>query len=67
MRSQQPVTYKLSEIIITTIELVVPQDEGIEAELIDSLADFFTTVVLEVHGSLRAARQKVTSDGADQI
>ena len=66
MDHRQLVTHKLSKIIIATVELVVPQDECIEAELVDSFPNPLATVILEVHGSLRAARQNVTQDGADQ-
>lgn len=63
---KQPATHELGEIIVATIELVVPQDESIETELVDGLCDLFATVVLEVQGSLRTARQKLMSSGADQ-
>ena len=53
-------THELGEIVITTIEFVVSQDEGIETELVDGLGDLFTTVVREIQGSLRATRQEVT-------
>lgn len=45
---EEPVTYELSEMVITTIEFVVSQDEGIETELIDGLGDLFTTVKRKV-------------------
>ena len=41
-------THELGEIVITTIELVVPQDKSIETELVNGLSDLFAAVVLEV-------------------
>jgi hypothetical protein len=63
---KQPVTHELSEVVITAVKFVVPQDKGIEAELVEGLSDLFAAVVREVQGSLRAACQKATSGEADQ-